>query len=289
MARYRGDHHGIVLDASIVALAAITVSLWIVRPQLPHPEFAVPHVPLSKDARDIVRAVTSHPSIAVPHIPLSRDVRDIVRALVPHPSFALPHVPPSAERKPSSSSAAQSKPPSPVATRQTVGGLIATPAASTTPSPTATPSPTPEAPPPTATPPPTPEPPVPTPTAAPSDSTDAPAPDADAGGDAPAAAPVIAAPAPAPPAPVPPAPVPPAPVIQAPRVVYAQTVVSASLRNGPSTAALITSFLPAGTTVAVIGCYANCSWLLVETSNGGQAWSASFFYSVEGSLAGVGG
>ncbi|HTE84330.1 MAG TPA: SH3 domain-containing protein, partial [Dehalococcoidia bacterium] len=83
-----------------------------------------------------------------------------------------------------------------------------------------------------------------------------------------------------------PAEVPPAPA-SAPVPVTATAVTTAYLRTQPSNDALITRSLPAGSAVSVLACSAGCSWLLVQTADGSQAWSASVWYSIRGSTAGL--
>ena len=78
-----------------------------------------------------------------------------------------------------------------------------------------------------------------------------------------------------------------APPPPTPAYVTARAIQTASLRTEPSTLALITSSIPAGTVVTVLGCSSGCQWLLVQTPGGGTAWSAAFFYSVQGSLQGI--
>ena len=70
--------------------------------------------------------------------------------------------------------------------------------------------------------------------------------------------------------------------------MIAQAVQSASLRTAPSTDAPITGYAPAGATVAVLGCAAGCSWLLVALP-GGSAWTARHFWSVSGDFSTIGG
>lgn len=77
---------------------------------------------------------------------------------------------------------------------------------------------------------------------------------------------------------------PPAPT---PTTVRATAVTTAYLRSGPTTDALITGTLPAGTATTVVACSAGCSWLLVQTPGGSQAWSASSWYSISGGTAGL--
>jgi len=67
----------------------------------------------------------------------------------------------------------------------------------------------------------------------------------------------------------------------------ARAIDMASLRTAPSTDAVITGYVPAGTTVTVVGCAGGCSWLLVASA-GGTAWSARHFWAVTGDLSTIG-
>ncbi|MGH2587020.1 MAG: SH3 domain-containing protein, partial [Dehalococcoidia bacterium] len=71
-------------------------------------------------------------------------------------------------------------------------------------------------------------------------------------------------------------------------VVTARAVDVASLRTAPSTDALITGAVPAGSTATVVGCAGGCSWLLLATPSG-TAWSARHFWVVNGDLSTIGG
>jgi uncharacterized protein YraI len=72
-----------------------------------------------------------------------------------------------------------------------------------------------------------------------------------------------------------------------PAAVTARAITTASLRNAPSTDAAITGYLPAGSTVTVVGCSGGCAWVLVA-SGSGTAWSARHFWTVTGDLSAVG-
>jgi SH3 domain-containing protein len=79
----------------------------------------------------------------------------------------------------------------------------------------------------------------------------------------------------------------PAPAPAPPPSVAARVISTAYLRTSPSTSALITRSLAPGTSVSVVGCSAACSWLLVQTPDGSQAWSSANWFAVQGNLAGV--
>jgi uncharacterized protein YraI len=66
--------------------------------------------------------------------------------------------------------------------------------------------------------------------------------------------------------------------------VIARAIGAAALRTAPSTDALIVAYMPAGATVAVVGCAGGCSWLLVATQSG-TLWSARHFWAVSGDLS----
>jgi hypothetical protein len=145
-----------------------------------------------------------------------------------------------------------------------------TPFAGPSPSPTPEPSPPPS---------PSPEP-SPSPTAAPSDAPEpSPLP-------SPQPAPT---PSPAPPPTSPEAPRSPPAAIVTPRpAVTARAVTTAALRVSPSQEAIISGYLPAGSTVTVTGCSAACAWLQVVTPSG-TLWSARYFWTVTGDLSIYGG
>lgn len=154
-----------------------------------------------------------------------------------------------------SSNDSESKPDGTPPVQVVIPSPAPTPSITPTPAPTPAPSPTPT---PESTPVPTPEPtPEPSPTLAPPPPTPAPS--------------VVRTPSPTP----------------RPVAVVAQAITTASLRIAPSTDAAITGYLPAGSSVAVVGCSGGCSWLLVATGNG-TSWSARHFWSVTGDLSTVG-
>lgn len=78
------------------------------------------------------------------------------------------------------------------------------------------------------------------------------------------------------------------PVAAAPKSLPGRTVGTAYLRSSPSTAAMITGSLPPGVPVTVMGCAANCTWLLVQSSAGSASWSLAFWFSVAGSVGQLG-